>query len=449
MKKIACLFVVFCIMTSQVVYAAGFSDVSCGSENYDAIVELSEKGIINGYEDGKFRPDSYISRAEAATVIVRAAELPIKASDSMYDDVPDNFWGCKYIAAATKAGIISGMGNGLFAPNNAVTYDQIIKMAVCMAGLEDEAAKNGGWPDGYAYAAYMNKIVDEELYRQIKHYEKGDMLAIRRDVAGIVYNALKVCEQRELHIGDLKLNLGMSADELDAPDEVLLSTAGFMWYVYNAETYEDFYAVGVDKNKVVALASAGLGFEYRGYSAGDIMPQDESFQNYLYEDSNDGNKVHGVLILNNEYEMSYKILFENYISSSEAEFSGESKMNFHFTNAFRVWHGESILRWSDKAAKSAKFHSQDMADFDYFSHTNLDGISSSQRMLIQGIDWMSCGENIAAGTLRFLGFHSYNGWVNSAGHRANMLNDYDYLGVGIHFNPDSQYGYYHTQNFYK
>ena len=51
--------------------AKTFSDVSKDFWAYDAITELAEQGILNGYEDGTFRPDEPITRAEAAAIIDR------------------------------------------------------------------------------------------------------------------------------------------------------------------------------------------------------------------------------------------------------------------------------------------------------------------------------------------------------------------------------------------
>ncbi len=80
-----------------------------------------------------------------------------------------------------------------------------------------------------------------------------------------------------------------------------------------------------------------------------------------------------------------------------------------------------------------------MATKDYFSHTSLDGSSMSDRIDRQGYAWRRLAENIAAG------YPSpeavVEGWMNSPGHRANILNcDLTEIGVG-------HYQRYWTQNF--
>ena len=69
------------------------------------------------------------------------------------------------------------------------------------------------------------------------------------------------------------------------------------------------------------------------------------------------------------------------------------------------------------------------------------------RMLEQAISWRGWAENICAGYRS--GFEAYDCWVNSEGHRSNMLADFlEFLGVGFAVNSDSTYFIYATQNFY-
>lgn len=438
-KRIIAVFMMVLMLLTYTCVSADsgfFNDVYPSDEYHYAVMHLSQKGIINGYEDGTFKPQNEITRAEAAAVIVRAANISENdAPNSAYYDVADNFWGRKSIMAATKAGIINGMGDKMFCPDDNVTYNQIIKMIVCMLSLEEEAQHKGGWPYGYLSAAVENRIIDYDTYRYLAD-GKGEKSAIRGDVAKFIYSALMVSDSKTVTVGTKAYSPGMSASELDTPDETFPSTAGYTWYVYGTKTYKDFVALGIDGNKVVAVVSAGMGFLYNGYKAGDVVT---SQTEALVTDKNDNNKVHAVLVEKENYSLGKNL-------STQAIY-GESKLNFHCTNAFRVLHGKNILNWSDEAAKAAQLHSQDMADNNYFSHDSIDGRRFSQRISAQGINWTTCGENISAG--RISGFMSYCGWVNSSGHRDNMLQDkYTHLGVGGAYNSNSTYGAYFTQDFY-
>jgi uncharacterized protein YkwD len=86
-----------------------------------------------------------------------------------------------------------------------------------------------------------------------------------------------------------------------------------------------------------------------------------------------------------------------------------------------------------------------MARNDFFSHTGSDGSSPGQRISRAGYRWWTYGENIAAGYPS--PEHVVDAWMNSAGHRANILNpDFRDIGVGYIYKPDTTYGHYWTQD---
>jgi len=68
MKKIVSLLLVL-LMLSGTVFAAGFTDLDETHWAYPHVSELVEKGVINGYEDGTFRPDANVTRAELAKLL--------------------------------------------------------------------------------------------------------------------------------------------------------------------------------------------------------------------------------------------------------------------------------------------------------------------------------------------------------------------------------------------
>jgi len=104
------------------------------------------------------------------------------------------------------------------------------------------------------------------------------------------------------------------------------------------------------------------------------------------------------------------------------------------------------LIWDDALGTAARGHSSDMAQLNYFSHTSRDGREFYQRITAAGYPYSTCGENIAAGYSSPQAV--MNGWMNSPGHRANILNSaFCDLGVGYAFGSTSTYGHYWTQDF--
>ena len=113
-------------------------------------------------------------------------------------------------------------------------------------------------------------------------------------------------------------------------------------------------------------------------------------------------------------------------------------------NVERAKHGLSALTWDSSLAKVAEAHSLDMANNNFFSHTNLKGQSPFDRIKAFGISYSYAAENIAAG--QKTPESVMNSWMNSEGHRKNILNaNLKRLGVG--YVKGGSYGTYWTQVF--
>lgn len=121
---------------------AAFDDVAADHWAYDYITELSGKGIINGYGDGTFRPESNITRAELTAVICRAmgpAE-PDAPSAAVFTDVRAGEWYSPYIAWASGAGYVTGYPDGTFLPDENITREDICVILARTAGAQDAPA---------------------------------------------------------------------------------------------------------------------------------------------------------------------------------------------------------------------------------------------------------------------------------------------------------------------
>ena len=99
------------------------------------------------------------------------------------------------------------------------------------------------------------------------------------------------------------------------------------------------------------------------------------------------------------------------------------------TNEQRQQHGCGALTASPQLRSAAQKHAADMAKNNYFSHTGLDGSSAGDRITAEGYPWSRWGENIASGYQTPQDV--LTGWMNSSGHRANILNcNFTAIGVG-------------------
>lgn len=120
------------------------------------------------------------------------------------------------------------------------------------------------------------------------------------------------------------------------------------------------------------------------------------------------------------------------------------------TNAERAKVGCGALKINNTLAIVAQAHAIDMAENDFFDHNSLNGASPFDRMQAAGYNFSSAAENIAAGYSTPATV--MDGWMNSAGHRSNILNcNYTEIGIGFYRlandTGDVNYVWYWVQDF--
>ncbi len=166
-RKILSLLLTMALIITMVVpmtVSASFSDVALDHNYYDAIYNLSAEGILNGFEDGTFKPGEPVTRAQFTKIICYALSMgDITYSDeekTIFTDVAPEHWAANNIVTGYKQGIINGMGDGTFAPESGVNYEQAVKMVVCALGHSTvKADRLGGYPNGYMAIANQEKIL--------------------------------------------------------------------------------------------------------------------------------------------------------------------------------------------------------------------------------------------------------------------------------------------------
>ncbi|MBD2604851.1 pre-peptidase C-terminal domain-containing protein [Scytonema hofmannii FACHB-248] len=138
--------------------------------------------------------------------------------------------------------------------------------------------------------------------------------------------------------------------------------------------------------------------------------------------------------------------------SSNLPSSGNSFINrvLELTNAQRLQAGAVPLTLNSKLNNAAQAHSEDMALHDFFNHKGSNGSSIGDRALASGYQFSRLGENIAAGYAT--PEDVVQGWLNSPGHRANILNpSYREIGIGYYYLANDtgniNHRYYWTQDF--
>ena len=149
-----------------------YSDVEGDKWYNNAISTLTNAGILTGYEDGSFRPDAPISRAEFAAMSARFSDAEYSGSNG-FSDVSDSHWAAKYIALAQHLGWIDGYPDGTFKPEQEITRAESMKLINEVLDRTPDAeqmlADMITWPDnekGAWYYADVQEATNSHEYQR-------------------------------------------------------------------------------------------------------------------------------------------------------------------------------------------------------------------------------------------------------------------------------------------
>ena len=141
-------------------------------------------GIMEGYDDGSFKPDAEITRAEFATILMRTLGwIEENGTSNAFTDM-NGHWAAGYVERAYSLGIASGMGEGIFAPDNLVLCQEGATFINNALGYKEVAAQRGEWPHGDLAVALDNGL--------LKGITTGyDKPLTRGEAAKMIANALE------------------------------------------------------------------------------------------------------------------------------------------------------------------------------------------------------------------------------------------------------------------
>ncbi|WP_416151065.1 CAP domain-containing protein [Salipaludibacillus sp. HK11] len=279
------------------------------------------------------------------------------------------------------------------------------------------------------------------------------------------------------HLDELFISYG-------EPDRIDITPYGYSWYIYQSNENYIQFAVKDDRiegaftNSVsVPLEDIQIGDGYDSialiYAFNNEQTISKSISSYTFELKEDDLKerplVHvqdniwaqlyfdtvtdelssvryvdeDILLIHRPYSLTYNgNLPEKESLTAEEQVNwqeGQAAQIFDLSNKIRKKHDLNQLEWADQVAEVAFLHSKEMYEFEYFSHTSERKGELSDRLNVGQVKYMRAAENIAAQYVD--GIAAVEGWLNSEGHRVNLLSDeFTHLGVGV-------YEDYYTQNF--
>lgn len=171
----------------------------------DVINDMASRMVISGDGNGNYDPDRDITRAEFATIVIRALGLKAAEEVKAFGDVRPEDWFGVYVQIAYENGIVSGTGNGNFKPNDKITREQamlMISKAMDITGLKVQFAEGEtqsllrGFKDSSLASDWAVSGISSCLKAGLVSGKGGSILApsdniTRAEVAVIVSNLLQ------------------------------------------------------------------------------------------------------------------------------------------------------------------------------------------------------------------------------------------------------------------
>lgn len=227
-KKILALICSVVVVLGNMGVYAEYTDMPENTNETRIVNILTKMGIMNGYEDGSFKPSKAITRSEFVTLLYKSiSSLNSSAegggddstdgfnwrkfflgqdsddlkllyppemiqedgtepvSKALWNDVSEDYWAYSYLKTMKERGIISGYEDNSFKPENVVTYNEAVKIILSVCGYSQYANTIGGYPQGYLKIATENNLQNGVT-------AAGDSPMSRMDAATLIYNSFKI-----------------------------------------------------------------------------------------------------------------------------------------------------------------------------------------------------------------------------------------------------------------
>lgn len=184
---------------------ASFTDLSARHWAIDYIEPLVQQGWLSGFRDGSFQPDSPMTRAQFAVLLVGAFNPPPQRPAVSFRDVPNSFWGAAVIQQAYRAEFISGFPDLTFDPNFPLTKLQALLALVSGLNLQqlsppnldalkvysDASAVPNYAKDAIASATQLSLVFNYPITTDLR----PNRTATRAEVSAMVYQALVITDR--------------------------------------------------------------------------------------------------------------------------------------------------------------------------------------------------------------------------------------------------------------
>lgn len=276
--------------------SATFSDLPSTHSAFTAVQFLREKGVLQGYPDGTFKPDQVVTRAEAIKMIVGPTGTDVSSfTTSPFTDVPAGSWYLPFVEAGrTRLGIVQGPPNATaFRPGDPVNRAEFLKFFL----LANKVDVQGAWSDistplasdvkpsdwhyplfRYAIGSSMVQVdtagtlmasskltrgqVSLLMYRWFMYNEGRRTQALLSEAESEIINVLSMIEQQNLETAEQAASRGVLASRgalSSKPDSGVVKGAVKIAEGFNFITKA--YKAGSEQRFDDAIALAGQGWQ--------------------------------------------------------------------------------------------------------------------------------------------------------------------------------------------
>jgi len=265
MKKVLFSILAALLLTTTVSASSNFSDVNDDTYYNTAIDWMQQNRVINGYEDGTFRPDNCVNRVELLKMLFKTLDVDINSYEAeLFSDTYEGEWYTQYVIAGRARGTIDGYPDGTFKPGQCVNRAEALKMAVLefndgqvpaqwgMFGNPYDIAKvtdNPWWKEYFVSAMGSNTIgtehfprfeadwsgmgVDSDFANPTYNFEPAASMT-RKEVAEMLYRMKALKDTGEE--GSYNEDLVPAPLVLDNGLEIALSGLQGPLFAFNTET---------------------------------------------------------------------------------------------------------------------------------------------------------------------------------------------------------------------
>ena len=170
MKKLLAMVLALVMTLSLAVSANAFKDDKSISDDYaESVAVLNGMGVFKGYEDGSFKPEGNITRAEVATIVYRIYTADVAKNDksglyatyNKFSDMAGASWAAGYIGYCANASLVKGYPDGTFKPSGKVTGYEVLAMILRAVGYDKNNEFSGAdWALHVAQTAQQLGILD-------------------------------------------------------------------------------------------------------------------------------------------------------------------------------------------------------------------------------------------------------------------------------------------------